>query len=500
MKTVSVVFAGAGPGAPDLLTLRCRDAIAEADLIIYAGSLVNPEVLKHAKPSCEILDSAAMELNEIVAALAKAAKDGRKALRLHTGDPAVYGAIGEQMRELDKLEVPYEVIPGVSSVFASAAALKTELTAPGVSQTVILTRMAGRTPVPEGQDLRSLAAHKATMAIFLSAPEIGGIVEELVEGGYPRETAAAIVHKASWPDQSVLRGSLADIAAKAKAAKISRQAMIVVGDALKNEGENSLLYDASFTHGWRKASAAGKEPEAVQEKDASSAKGAAVYAITEKGVETALKIAAALPQPRLFVPSRFKDLLPKGSDFRRFGEGELGKAIKDNWSRFESHVFVMSAGIVVRKIAPHLKSKLSDPAVVVCDEMGAHCVSLAGGHIGGANRLTREIAEAIGADPVVTTATDVQGLKAFDELAAEHGWRIANPRMIKRLNSLLLERSKIAAVLPKDVFAKFYANCPKAVWLASRDEIDGSYDGAVVLSDAISDSDIKIPCLFLVKP
>ncbi len=494
MKAGIAVFAGAGPGAPDLVTLRCKEAISEADLIIYAGSLVNPEVLKYAKGSCEILDSAPMALEEIVSAMAKAAKAGRKVLRLHTGDPAVYGAIGEQMRELDKLGVAYEVIPGVSSVFASAAALKTELTAPGISQTVILTRMAGRTPVPEGQDLKSLAAHKATMAIFLSVPDISAIVAELLDGGYPETTAAAIVHRASWPEEGILRGTLADIAAKAKEAKLSRQAMIIVGDALRNEGGNSLLYDASFTHGWRKASAPEKESPKAQ--DAGAARGTAVYAITRKGVETALKVGASLEDAKLFVPERFAQDAP-GS--QSFGEGELGAVLKANWSSFKAHVFVMSAGIVVRKIAPLLKSKLQDPAVVVCDEMGLHCISLAGGHIGGANRLTSQIAGAIGADPVITTATDVQGFKAFDELAAEEGWEIANPKMIKRLNSLLLEDAKIAAVLPQEVFDAHYASCPKIRNFASPEEIGGGFDGAVVLSAKPSTEALKIPCLALVK-
>jgi precorrin-4/cobalt-precorrin-4 C11-methyltransferase len=298
MKNGVVVFAGAGPGAPDLITLRGRKAVEEADLIIYAGSLVKPEILSAAKPGCEIHDSSKMDLGEMVERMAKGAKDGLKVLRLHTGDPSIYGAIGEQMRELDKLGVPYEVVPGVSSVFASAAALRAELTIPGISQTVILTRLAGRTPVPEGQDIRGLAAHKATMAIFLSILDIAPLAKELVAGGYPESTAVAIVHRASWSDERILRGTLADIAAKAAAAKLGRQAMIIVGDSLRNEGERSKLYDAAFTHGWREAT----RTPAVETPSAESRDGGegsvppsaiAVYAITENGARTAAKIGAA---------------------------------------------------------------------------------------------------------------------------------------------------------------------------------------------------------------
>jgi len=246
-----IIFAGAGPGAPDLITLRCRDAISSADLIIYAGSLVNPELLIYKKSNCEIRDSAGMNLEEIIVAMQNGIKKGQKVVRLQTGDPSVYGAITEQMNELDKLNINYEVIPGVSSVFAAAAAVKTELTLPGVSQSVILTRRAGRTPVPEGQNIADFAKHNATMGIFLSVADIDGLVTELTAGGYSRKTAVAVVYKVTWEDEKIIRGTLEDIVEKVQNSQISRQAMILVGDAIAKSGDKSLLYDKNFSHGYR---------------------------------------------------------------------------------------------------------------------------------------------------------------------------------------------------------------------------------------------------------
>lgn len=251
-KNNKVIFAGAGPGAPDLITLRCCEAVKEADLIVYAGSLVNPEILNYSKDDCEIIDSSGLDLDEIIAILKKGIGEDKYVVRLHTGDPSMYGAITEQMNELDSLDIDYEVIPGVSSVFASAAALKTELTLPGVSQSVILTRRAGRTPVPEGQNIADFAKHRATMGIFLSISDIQGLVEELISGGYPENTATAVVYRVSWENEKIVRGTLKDIAEKVKDSQITRQAMVIVGDAIAKVGDKSLLYDANFAHGYRK--------------------------------------------------------------------------------------------------------------------------------------------------------------------------------------------------------------------------------------------------------
>ena len=248
-----ILIVGAGPGASDLITLRGLNAIKNADLIVYAGSLVNPELLEYASSDCVIHDSASMNLDEIIKVMRQGIKDNKSVVRLHTGDPAMYGAISEQMNELDNLEIDYEIVPGVSSVFASAAALKTELTMPNISQTVILTRRAGRTPVPKGQEIANLAKSGSTMCIFLSVSDMNGLIKDLLKGGaYTKETLVAVVYRASWKDEKIVKGNLANIADKIKEANITRQAMIVVGDAIGRGGEYSLLYDKCFAHGYRK--------------------------------------------------------------------------------------------------------------------------------------------------------------------------------------------------------------------------------------------------------
>lgn len=245
-----VVFLGAGPGDPELITLKGRRLLDEADIVVYAGSLVNAALLDGIKAACH--DSAAMDLDAIMELLARGYRDGLRVVRLHTGDPAIYGAIREQMQWLDAAAIPYAVVPGVSSAFAAAAALRKELTVPEVTQTVIFTRQAGRTPVPERESLRNLASAQATMCIFLSVSMIAKVVEDLRAGGYPAETPIAVVERASWPDEQILRGTLADIVAKVQASQIRKTAMIVVGPALAGDSRiASKLYDAGFSHEYR---------------------------------------------------------------------------------------------------------------------------------------------------------------------------------------------------------------------------------------------------------
>lgn len=250
---VQVYFVGAGPGDPELLTVKAKKVIERADVIIYADSLVNPEVCAYARAGAKIHRSSSLTLEEITAIITNAVRDGKVVARLHTGDPSIYGAIAEQMTELDKLGVTYEIIPGVSSLFAAAAVLKAELTVPDLSQTVIITRMEGQTPVPAKENLRSLAAHQSSMAIFLSAAMVEEVVAELLAGGYPPETPAAVVYRASWEDEIVLRGTLDDIAERLKASRIRKQAMILVGSFLSaKEGLlRSKLYDGNFKHEYR---------------------------------------------------------------------------------------------------------------------------------------------------------------------------------------------------------------------------------------------------------
>ena len=244
---------GAGPGDPELLTRKGARLLAAADLVLYAGSLINPEILREARPGSRRLDTAAMTLEEMVAACREAHGRGQEVVRLSSGDPCLYGATAELTTELDRHGVPWEIVPGVSSFQAAAAALGVEYTLPGVSQTLILTRMAGRTPVPPAEDLERLAATGASMAIFLSADRVGGVVERLLAGGYPPDTPAAVVSRASWPEERRAEGTLADIAGKAAAEGIRRTALILVGAFLTRRGERSRLYDPAFTHGCREA-------------------------------------------------------------------------------------------------------------------------------------------------------------------------------------------------------------------------------------------------------
>ncbi len=245
-----VYFVGAGPGDPELLTVKAQRLLKSCAVCIYAGSLVSPAVVELLPAGAEKHDSARLSLGEIIEVCQKARAADRDVVRLHSGDPSLYGAIGEQMHALDKLDIPYDVVPGVSSFQAAAAVLCTELTAPEIAQTVILTRTAGRTPLPETQALSRLAASKATLCIFLSAHKIGEIVEQLIPH-YGAECPVAVVHRVSWPEQKIYRGTLADITARLEGTGLTSTNIIIVGHALSRGLPASKLYDDSFTHGFR---------------------------------------------------------------------------------------------------------------------------------------------------------------------------------------------------------------------------------------------------------
>ena len=248
-----VDFVGAGCGAADLITVRGMRLIQNADVIIYAGSLVNPELTEFAKDGCEICNSAHMTLDEVIEVMEKAEAAGKNTVRLHTGDPSLYGAIREQTDRLDKLGIEYKICPGVSSFCGAAAALKAEYTLPEISQSVIITRMAGRTPVPEKESIESLAAHGASMVIFLSAGMTSEVSERLQKGGYSAETPAALVYKATWEDEKVCRCTVGTLAETAESNGINKTALIVVGDFLGENRFLSKLYDPNFETSYRKA-------------------------------------------------------------------------------------------------------------------------------------------------------------------------------------------------------------------------------------------------------
>lgn len=244
-----IYFVGAGAGDPELITYKGYKLLAAADLVVYAGSLVNPDVLQYCKKGARIENSAVMDLEEIIACMVQAHQKGQIVVRLHTGDPSLYGAIGEQMDLLQGKGVPFEIVPGVSSFLAAAASLQREYTVPGGTQTVIITRREGRTPVPAAERLSKLAAHQSSMAIFLSVGMIEKVVNELLEG-YPPETPAAVVERVSWPEERVLTGRLGDLAQMTKEAGITKTALILVGSFLSDSGR-SKLYDREFTHEYR---------------------------------------------------------------------------------------------------------------------------------------------------------------------------------------------------------------------------------------------------------
>ncbi|MCP4181074.1 MAG: precorrin-4 C(11)-methyltransferase [bacterium] len=471
-----VIIAGAGPGAVDLITLRTKYALESADLIIYAGSLVNPEILDFAKEKTRKINSAQLSLDEVVAIVNVAVADGKKVVRLHTGDPAMYGAISEQMNEFEKLNIDYEVIPGVSSVFAAAAELKTELTMPGITQSVILTRRAGRTPVPLDESIVKLAPNNATLAMFLSISDIKGLVKDLINAGRPLDTPIAVVYRATWKNQVIVKGCLTDIAEKVNNAGIKRQAMVIIGKVLNRDGDLSLLYDKTFAHGYRKTDIKNEFKGDV-----------AIYALTEKGCAKAGEIHNALGKSKVFIPERFEG---KYTMYNSFGYGKINDLLAENWKKFDAHLFIMAAGIVVRKIAGLLEGKTIDPAVVVCDELGNNSISLLSGHIGGANRLAKFVAGVTGGNSVITTATDVHKIMAFDEMAAIKKWKIKNPEKIKYLNSMLLERKNIDVLIPEGIFNKYYKDCKNIRLISKLSEISG--DGAVLLNKKSVDTDIPV--------
>lgn len=255
-----VHFVGAGSGAPDLITVRGKRLLQEADVIIYAGSLVNPALLDDRRADAAVYNSALMTLEEVIDVMRKAEREGRVTVRLHTGDPCIYGALREQMDALDALGIAYDTTPGVSSFLAAAAALDMEYTLPGVSQSVIITRMEGRTPVPPGESIESFAKHHASMAIFLSAGRLTELSGRLLAGGYEEQTPAAIVYKASWPEERSFVCTVGTLARTAQENGITKTALVLVGDAVAHSRyDRSKLYDPTFSTGYRKAEEAGEK-------------------------------------------------------------------------------------------------------------------------------------------------------------------------------------------------------------------------------------------------
>jgi precorrin-4/cobalt-precorrin-4 C11-methyltransferase len=251
----TVFFVGSGPGDPELITIKAKRLLEEADVIIYSGSLLNPKVLRYAKKEARLYDAALLDREKIYQILRDSTNNGKIAIRFHDGDPGLFSTIREQIDKLEKDGIQCKVVPGITALLGAASAMNLELTLPGNTQTVIITRAEFRTPVPEREKIAELAKHGATMAFYLSVHLITDIVEELLQGGvYTKETPAAIVYRATWEDQQIIKGTLGDIAKKTKESKIIKTALIIVGDAIApKQYEFSKVYDAGFTHGYRRS-------------------------------------------------------------------------------------------------------------------------------------------------------------------------------------------------------------------------------------------------------
>ena len=457
-KQGHISFVGAGPGAPDLITLRGAARLAAADVVIYAGSLVNEKLLETA-PRAVFYNSALLALPDVLELLVSHYRAGRRVVRLHTGDPAMYGAVSEQYRELDLLGIPYEVVPGVSSVFAAAAALKTELTMPGLSQSVILTREAGRTPVPEAEALEKLAAHGTTLCLFLSVADLSGLAGRLLAAGRPATTPVAVVYRASWENEQIVRGTLADIAEKTVAAGIKRQAMIVIGEVLSRNGDLSRLYDRNFTTGYRHGT----------DSRGGFRGRVALMALTRRGVWKAAEIAAGLEDATLILPEKFRADAP-AMRLETYPDGDFAAAFRAAWPRFDGLVMVMAAGIVVRQLAGVCADKKHDPAVAVCDEAGNYAVSLLSGHVGGANALATDVARITGGRAVITTASDVRHYPAWDEFAARRHYRIEPPESLTMLASAMLEEQPVELEMPRRICEEDCAGLPFCRLVRERED------------------------------
>ena len=405
-----IAFVGAGPGDPALITLKGHQLLQEADVVIYTGSLVPKDLISHI--SAVIYNSAGMTLEQVISIMVSAAKSGRRVVRLHTGDPAIYSTIQEQIECLRKENIPFEVVPGVTAGFAAAAVLGQELTIPGITQTVIFSRIGGRTPVPPSEELSRLAKIQATLILYLSVGHIRQVQGALLAGGYSSDTPVVVIEKVSWPTQRVVSGELENIAIKVEQAGISKTAVILVGKVLSEpeylHGKRSLLYDQEFSHGYRRGLSHSKI-------DASSESPLDCYSsANNKAIPQRIIFVYLTPGGRILA-HRLSELL-SNKDVLIYSYSELvgDQLIKKFWQRGMGFVFIMAAGIVIRAIAPLLKSKPDNPAVIVMDEAGHHAVSLLSGHLGGANELARMLALKAGGQAVITTASDTLGLVALD--------------------------------------------------------------------------------------
>jgi len=478
-----VYFIGAGPGAADLITLRGRSIIEQADFVLYADSLVQDSVaaLNH-KSGVRVQGTKEMNLDEFMPLMIEAARVGDVVARVHSGDPSIYGAIHEQMTHLDAAGVPYEIVPGVPSFFAAAARLGIELTVPEVVQTAIFTRIAGRTPMPIGEDLKSLAAHGASLGIHLAVTRIRQVVDELLaSGGYTPQTPVAVIHKVTWDDESMVTGTLADIADKVRAAGYTKQALIVVSPALdptlKNPNHQSNLYDKAYTHRFRKAAVSSERQPSTPNGNKPQRQGTVIIAVTRAGAGLAAKLAAQLGAVAV-VPQKFAS-----DDTQSFADSALAE-VRRRWVEHQHLILIMPTGVAVRALAPLLGHKHSDPAVICLDEGGKSVIPLLGGHQAGANALAKQVAALTGGHAAITTASDLQGLPALDLLG---DWYIHPQSALTHASAALVNGDSLGIYLDPALesfimpqLQSWFAGAENILWLENLADLDSCPAGIVV--------------------
>lgn len=467
VESGKVYIVGAGPGAPDLIAVRGREIIEQADLVLYADSLVEYSVADIArKPGAEIVPSSGLHLEQMVEMMVAAAQAGKVVARVHSGDPALYGATHEQMALLEDHNVPYEIVPGITAAFAAAAILQSELTIPDLVQTIILTRTAGRTTMPEKEDLRRIAAIGSSLAIYLSVTRIKKVIDDLLaSGGYTLDTPCAVLHKTTWPDESHVIGTLNDIAEKVRQAGYTKHALILVSPALDqglkgaDRRTSSHLYDKSYTHRFRKAEnfSRGKEKQEAQKAVAGTVRGekhlgegirregTAVIGITKNGSALAAKLAGCV-DGKAYVPAKFAN----GSGANGYSQSVLN-VVRHHWADKANLILVMPTGVASRAIGPLLKDKANDPAVVCLDEAGRFVIPLLGGHQAGANAIAEKIANVTGGHAAITTASDVQNKPALDLLGRDAGWQMADESALTHTAATLVNGELVGVVMADEL-------------------------------------------------
>ncbi len=428
-----VHFVGSGPGAAGHLTRLALATLRAADLVVAADSLVSPEVIQMARRHTRVIRTASLTLEDWMPLMIDEARRGGVVARLHSGDPALYGAIGEQMRWLEAEQVAYEVVPGVSSVFAAAAAMGIELTRPGGSQTVILTRMGRRVATPDSERLRDLARHNTTLAIFLSVAHARAVQQDLLAAGMDPQTPTVIAYKVAWPDQLLVRSTLGQLATEVRQRNLTRHALILVGSALTTTQRRSRLYNPGHAHILR-----GHQPRLAPPMTAQLA----VASFSEPGLRLARKLQRHTPGSMVYGSAHL--LRPQEMPIGPPSQG-LAAILKMH----QAVVLVMALGIAVRLVGPLLKDKRTDPAVVVVDAAGHHAISLAGARSMGANQLAEWVGAVLGATTVITTAAEALGLPALDRVFADRGWVADNDHRLTTLEAAVVNGQLIGVLAPK---------------------------------------------------